>query len=217
MADNVKLAVITGSHSFDVPNFHDTFTGLADVTPYIQHMEDFAASDEATRDSYDVVLLYHMIMATPVDGEAWWAGQPKTAVEHFGETKQGLFVLHHSILAYPDWQLWTDVTGLADRSFGFHPDQTLRVQVAAADHPVTAGLADWDMTDETYTMPDPVGENTVLLTTEHDLCMNTIAWTRQYKQSPVFCFQSGHDNQTWANENFQTILQRGILWAAGKL
>ncbi|HDZ20417.1 hypothetical protein LCGC14_0161770 [marine sediment metagenome] len=210
MADNpVKLAVVTGSHPFDVPNFHTLFRGLDGVAAYIQHMEDFATSPEDIRDGYDAVLFYHMLMETPSDGVA-------AALEHLGETSQGLFVLHHAILAYPQWQLWTDITRLVDRSFGFHPEQQLHIEIADADHPVTAATAAWDMGDETYTMPDPTDTH-VLATTEHDKCMKTIAWAHQHKNARVFCFQSGHDNVTWADANFQTILQRGILWTAGKL
>jgi len=206
----VKLAVVTGSHPYDVPNFHKLFRSLAGVDAYIQHMEDFATSDEATRDGYDAVLFYHMLMATPSDGVA-------AALEHLGETDQGIVVLHHAILAFPQWDAWTDLTGLADRSFGFHPEQQLHIQVTGADHPITAGLADWDMGDETYTMAEPVGHNHVLLTADHEKSMKSIAWTRQHKASRVFCYQSGHDNVTWADPNFQEVLRRGVLWVAGRL
>jgi len=217
MADKATLAVVTGSHPFDVPNFHKLFRGLDGVEAYVQHMEDFATSSEDIRDSYDAVLFYHMIMDTPADGEAWGAGQPKSVLEHLGETDQGIVVLHHAILAYPEWDLWTDLTGLADRSFDFHPEQQLKIEIANTDHPITAGLSAWDMGDETYTMAEPVGDNQILLTTEHEKCMHTIAWTRQFKKSRAFCFQSGHDNVTWADPNYREVLRRGILWSAGKL
>jgi len=210
MANSATLAVVTGSHPFDVPNFHKLFRSLAGVDAYIQHMEDFAASSEEVRDGYDAVLLYHMIMATPADGVA-------AALEHLGQTAQGVVVLHHAILAFPQWHFWTDLTGLADRSFGFHPDQHLHIDIADADHPITKGLTHWDMTDETYTMAEPVGDNRLLLSTDHEKCMKSIAWTRRLGKSRVFCYQSGHDNVTWADENFREVLRRGVLWSAGRL
>jgi type 1 glutamine amidotransferase len=206
----LKLAVVTGSHPFDVPNFHKLFRKLKGIRPLIQHMEDFTSSPEDVRDGYDAVLFYHMIMDKSVAGS-------EAALEHLGQTPQGVVVLHHSILAYPQWDLWTNLTGLADRSFGFHPDQQLRIEIADADHPITKSLKPWDMGDETYTMAEPTGDSHVLLTTEHEKCMKTIAWTRQHKASRVFCFQSGHDNVTWADKNFCKVLRRGILWAANRL
>jgi type 1 glutamine amidotransferase len=56
----------------------------------------------------------------------------------------------------------------------------------------------------------------VLLTTVHPESMKTIAWTRQYKNARVFCYQSGHDNQAYANPNFRKVVARGIHWLAGR-
>lgn len=210
MSNKVKLAVVTGSHPFDVPSFHKFFRSLDGVDAYIQHMEDFAGSSEDVRDGYDAVLFYHMLMETPSDGVA-------AALEHLGETAQGIVVLHHAILAYPEWDVWTDLTGLADRSFGFHPEQQLHIEIADADHVITKRLSAWDMGDETYTMAEPVGDNHVLLTADHEKSMKSIAWTRRHNKSRVFCYQSGHDNVTWADANFREVLRRGVLWSAGRL
>jgi type 1 glutamine amidotransferase len=217
MADKATVAVVTGSHPFDVPNFHTLFRALDGVDAYVQHMNDFATSPEAVRDSYDAVCFYHMIMPTPVDGDDWSAGVPAGAQQRLGQTGQGIVVLHHAILAYPEWDTWTEMTGLADRAFDFHPDQQLHMDNANSDHPITQGLSGWDMGDETYTMAEPVGDNDMLVTTEHEKCMHSIAWTRQFNNANVFCFQSGHDNVTWADANFREVLRRGILWSAKKL
>ena len=57
----------------------------------------------------------------------------------------------------------------------------------------------------------------MLLSVENDKSMKHIAWTRQHEKSRVFCFQSGHDNDTWANPNFREVLRRGIQWCAGRI
>ena len=215
--EKLKVAVVTGAHCFDVMNFHRLFSGIKGIEPFIQHMDDFAASPEETRDAYDVVLFYIMIKNTPDANAPWYAGDQTSAIEHLGtRAEQGIFVLHHAILAYPEWGLWTDITGLGDRGFGFHPEQALTVEVADPEHPITAGLSDWEMVDETYTMAEPGGGSDVLLRTRHPKCMKTIAWTRQHGRSRVFCFQSGHDNLTWVDPNFREVLKRGIFWCAKK-
>ena len=73
------------------------------------------------------------------------------------------------------------------------------------------------MVDETYEMVEPAANNVVLITAEHPRSMRAIAWTRQYKNSRVFCYQSGHDAVAYKNPNFQAILHKGMLWAAAKL
>lgn len=217
-SQDIKIAVVTGGHSYDVIGFHELFRRLEGVNAYIQHMDDFASSPEEVRRGYEAVVFYIMLMDGPVDdGLPWHAGKPKTALQGLGENQQGIVVLHHALLAYPKWPVWNELVGMDDRSFGFDHDQTLRVDVTAVDHPVTRGLDSWEMIDETYSMGDPGPGNQVLLTTDHPKSMHALAWTRQFKNSRVFCFQSGHDGQTWRDACFQEILRRGILWSAGKI
>lgn len=214
----LRLAVVTGGHAYDVPNLHRLFRALPGLDPYVQHMDDFASSSEAVRDAYDVVLLYIMLMNGPTDEQLpWYAGKPKTALEHLGATDQGIVVLHHALLAYPQWPVWSELVGIPDRKFGFHLNQTLEVQVASQNHPITRGLAPWTMGDETYTMADAGPGSDVLLTVDHPKSMKTIAWARQFRRSRVFCLQSGHDNVTWANPGFREVLHRGIRWCARRL
>ena len=62
------------------------------VDAYVQHIDDFATSSETVRDSYDVVVFYHMLMEGPRNtGLPGYAGEPKAVLEHLGETTQGIF------------------------------------------------------------------------------------------------------------------------------
>jgi hypothetical protein len=144
----LRVAVVTGGHTFDVLNFHRLFRALPGVDAYIQHMEDFVATPQAVRDQYDVVLFYHMLMQNPPPAPV------KAALEHLGATEQGIVVLHHALLAYPQWTVCSEIVGIADRKFGFHYNQKISVRVANSQHPITRGLESWEMTDETYTMAD---------------------------------------------------------------
>jgi len=216
--DLIRCAVITGGHGYDVLNFHRFFRGLAGVDAYIQHMDDFASARANVRDSYDVVLFYTMLMEGPTDDDGpWYAGRPRTALEHLGETEQGIVLLHHSILAYPQWPVWSEIAGIRDRRFGHHPEQTLRIEIADPEHPVTRGRNAWEMADETYMMDEPGTDSEILLTADHPRSMGAIAWTRMHRRARVFCFQSGHDNLTWANPGFGETVLCGIQWAAQRI
>lgn len=219
MAERLSLAVVTGGHSYDVPNFHRLFREIGDgMDICIQHMDDFASSPAAVRQGYDVVLFYIMLMDGPTDeGHPWYAGKPKAALEELGQTARGIVVLHHAILAYPRWAAWNEIVGIRDREFGYHIGETVTAHIADPDHPITRGLSDWMMIDETYTMADAGNDSRVLVTHDHPKSMKSIAWTRQYRQSRAFNYQAGHDNDTWKDEHFRTLLRRGILWAGGKL
>jgi hypothetical protein len=215
MQQPIRTAVVTGGHSYEVDEFRRLFRSLAGVDAYVQHLEDFASSSETERDAYDVVVFYFMPPGAPTDdGHPWYAGKPRAALEHLGATTQGIVLLHHAILAYPDWPTWQKLAGIAKREFAFHHDQSMTIQVADAEHPVTTGLTSWEMIDETYEMNEPDGDCRVLLTTTHPKSMRSIAWTRTYGQSKVFSLVGGHDSQTWQNDLFRLVLARGILWAA---
>jgi len=217
-AESIRTAIITGAHGYDVIGLHELIRGLEGVDGYFQHMDDFAASNQAVREGYDVVLFFSMRVDTPTDeGQPWYAGKPLTALEHLGETQQGILVLHHALLSYPRWALWSKLTGISDRSFSPHGNQTIHVDVASSDHPITEGLNGWDMTDETYKMAEPGSGSRILLTTDHAKSMRALAWTREYKKSRVFCFACGHDSQTWRNSMFREVLRRGIFWCGRRL
>lgn len=217
--EKIKLAVVTGGHGYDVINFHKLFRGMQNAEAYIQHIGDFCQSPEKVRDSYDVVLFYIMMIDGPIDeGLPWYEGKPKTALGHLGEREQGIIVLHHAILAYPRWPVWDTIVGMEDRKISsFHIGETVTVEVAKPEHPITKGFSSWEMVDETYVMKDAGEGNEILLTVNHPKSMKTIAWTRSYKNSRVFCCESGHDDRTWSNNNFQTILSRGIQWTTGRI
>lgn len=218
MTDQLKLAVVTGGHPYDVPNFHRLFRAIGDgMNVYIQHMDDFAASPAEVRQRYDVVLFYLMLMKGPSnEGNPWYAGKPLTALEELGQTAQGIVMLHHAILAYPEFDVWHALTGISERSFGYHIGETVIAHITEPDHPIVNGLHDWTMTDETYTMAEPDMDSRVLLTYDHLKSMRAIAWTREYGKARVFNYQAGHDNATWQDQNFRAVLQRGIVWAAGQ-
>ena len=206
----VTAAVITGEHRFDVPGFQAAFRSMADVDSYPQDLDNFVADLGGARDAYDVLVFYNFHRPAPDERTA-------AALESLGQTAQGIVVLHHALLAFPEWPRWSEVCGIDDRTFGYHMNQRVPVHVADPDHSITAGLADWELPDETYTMPNAEEGSRVLLTTDHARSMRTLAWTRRFGKSRVFCFQSGHDNAAYADAGFRTVLHRGIRWAARAL
>lgn len=206
----IDVALATGGHPFDVRALHAVFREMDGVDFWPQSIEEFCFDESRT--SYDVVVFYHMRMPTPdPEGDLWQAGTHR-GLEGLGGG-QGYVVLHHALLAYPQWPLWTEMVGIEDRSFGFHMDQELKIEIAEPSHPVLAGIEPFVLRDETYTMADATGDdNQVLLTVDHPRSMRTIAWTRTFRGSPVVCFQSGHDADSFDNPSFRKVLRNAIHW-----
>jgi type 1 glutamine amidotransferase len=215
--EKIKTAVITGQHPFDVPAFQAVFRSMPEIDFYPQHMEDFAADIGERRAEYDALLFFNFHQTTPVSRGDPGEQATLAALESLGESEQGIFVLHHGLLAYPDWPLWARLVGIEDRSFSVHMDHNLSIQVANSQHPVTRGLRDWQMLDETYVVAEPGADSEILLSTDDPKSMKSIAWTRRYKKARVFCFQSGHDHYAYGNRNFRLVISRGLQWAAGRI
>jgi trehalose utilization protein len=214
LTDKIRTAVVTGRHPYDVLGFYAIFKNISEIDFYPQHMEDFISDSVATRDQYDVVVFYNFHQETPGNEQNWWDKGMKDALERLGETKQGILLLHHAILAFPNWDVWANICGIQDRKFSYHIGQTVKTEIVKPDHPITKGLNSWEMVDETYLMND-AGENSeILLTTDNPKSMKTLAWTRQYKNARVFCYEGGHDNQTYADPNFRKVIANGIKWLA---
>ncbi len=213
----LKIAVITGGHAYDVPNFHRLFRRLAGVDAYIQSLGEFASSSQETRDAYDAVLFYSMLLETPVDeGRPGYEGKPVAAINRLAETGQGIVLLHHAVLAYPQWPTWREISGISPVLASYQHDQELEVRVTRSSHPITFGAGGFSIIDETYRMAEPDAGNELLLATDHPQSLRALAWVRAFGKARVFCFVLGHDNAAWSNTYFQIVLRRGLAWASRK-
>jgi hypothetical protein len=215
----IPTAIITGAHPFDVINFHHLCRALPNIDPYLQHIEDFTAAAPEIRASYNVLIFYTHVRDHTATNIFLDTEKLHSMADQLGTSPQGIIVLHHGLVAFPDWPLWDDLAGLTNRTLdSYSHDELIPVQIADSDHPITAGLQNWTLTDETYLMNDPTPENGnhILLTTDHPQSMNALAWTRQYKQSRVVCIQSGHGNTAWSDSNFRQLLSQAIDWCSAK-
>ena len=202
----MNIAVVTGEHGFREKDFDAVFQNMEGIAFVREDLDVFV--DNPNQKEYDTVVFYNFHRPYPTEEQA------KTILG-LTERGQGLVILHHAILAFPEWDAYSDMCGIDARSdFGYFPKQTLQVQVTDPTHPITEGLTDWEMGDETYTMKSAGEDSTILLTVAHPNSMDVLGWAREYGNSRIFCFQSGHDNVTYSNPNFREVLRRGIQWCA---
>jgi uncharacterized protein len=206
----IRVAVVTGSHVFDVPEFIELFRSMSSIDFYMQDLENYAADMSDVRRHYDVTVFYNMHGKAPDQRSG-------SVIERLGETDQGILVLHHGILGFREWHIWSAVTGISDRAFTYHPGEFIRTEIADPSHPIVRGLQPWVMQDETYRMNSVDDEGShVILTTSHPKSLRSLAWTRKYRNAPVFCYASGHGAATYADPQFRAVVERGIQWLAGQ-
>jgi len=129
----------------------------------------------------------------------------------------GIAVLHHACSAYNEWTEYARIIGVAPEVQGVKHNVRYRVHVADPRHPITQGIQDYELTDETFSgfRTDPL--NHILLTTNEPSSSKIIGWTRTYRNSKVFYIQNGHDNTVFSNPAYKTIVQRAVRWVGGQL
>ncbi len=211
----LRVAVVTGGHAFDVPGFYQMLRELPGVDAYPQHLEHFSSSSQEIRDAYDAVVFYGMDQGVPEEEGRRAAGNPRAAIERITAQGQGVVVLHHALLAWEKWDFWNQLTGFDNRNFSYKEGLSLSGNTASDQHAVTQDLDDFEILDEGYVLKgDYDAKGTILLTVQHDNSMEQVAWARQHGKSRVFCLALGHDDQSWSNPGFLATLQRGIAWSA---
>ena len=223
----IKTAVITGEHQYDVVGFQSMLRSLPEIEAYSQNMWDFVFDSARGPGTYDVLVFFNWHQSTPAEKDGKL--EPGTSKQSGGGLKeilegirrdgdQGIFLLHHALVAFPERSLWRELSGMRSKggTVPYALEQTVRIDVVDTEHPITATLEPWDIVDETYIIDDADEDSHILLTTDHPQSMKTIAWTRTFGKARVFCYQSGDDNQAYSNPGFRTVVGRGIQWLAGR-
>ena len=216
MSNKLKLAVLVENHPYDVVNFQAMLHSFENCEVYVQPLDLFI-QDEDNKNSYDTVLWYNMNTAIPEEGSRL----EKYISTEIGEKGQGIILIHHALLCFQRWEVFTKVCGLHNRGhegFKYAQNQKVLGQIADAAHPITAGLSDFSIIDETYILGEPSESgNHVLIKTDNETSMKNLAWVREYKKSRVFCYASGHDNNAYADPSFRQVLHRAVMWTSGKI
>jgi type 1 glutamine amidotransferase len=99
---------------------------------------------------------------------------------------------------------------------------TVNLLPAAADHPITRGLADFDLVTEQYWVLSDDYIDVLATTTQqvrdwdpwHRPVTSPAIWTRQWGQGRIFVATPGHHVDILEDPNVNTIIKRGLLWAS---
>lgn len=117
---------------------------------------------------------------------------------------------------------------------GKHPDECtgeqsdnyvphrITMTPAAAEHPITAGLGDFDLVTEQYWVLTDSYVEVLATTTQarrewdpwHRPVTSPAVWTRSWGQGRVFVCTPGHDLDVLDEPNVRTLVERGLLWAS---
>jgi hypothetical protein len=218
----IAVAVITGGHGFNQPEFLKLFEGYDDIAcTHCPQKTGGELFDDISNFNYDAIVLYNFNQKI--------SEKQQENFLKLMDRGTGLLILHHANGAYNNWPEFWKIAGV---TYHFAPwddggkqmqrssakaGVTFKIHVADPNHPITKGIADYEMVDETYgrTSVDP-GVH-ALLTTEEPSSDKIIGWVKTYRKSNVCYLQSGHDPKAYSNPNYRTMVARAVRWVAGKL
>jgi hypothetical protein len=209
----VKVLVVTGGHPHE-PSFYSLFDDARFVATVDPHPSAFAGD---FRESTDVLVLYDMVADMPDE-------QKRNNLRTFVESGKGVVVLHHAIGDNNTWPWWyEEVVGgrfLFKPEAGmpastFKHDERIRVTVTRK-HPVTDGLTNFEIEDETYKGLWISPKVQILLTTDNPTSDGPIAWLGLHPKARVVYLQLGHGSSAHRNPNYQRLVRNAIIWAAGR-
>src|SRR5262249_849554 len=150
------------------------------------------AFQQDIRSKYDVLVFYDFTRDLDEKG--------RQNLRAFVESGKGIVVLHHGILNFQKWPWWYEevVGGLYRLARqGDIPNSTVKFGeehwiTAAGEHPITAGLTPFHVTDETYHGLYISPKSTPLLLTDNPTSDRTVAWIGPSSSSKVVFIQLGH-------------------------
>lgn len=215
--EKINVLVVTGGHPFEREAFfklfeHEDIAYKEAVQPKANEMIENGEADE-----YDVLVLYDMWQEI--------TEPQKKAFVKWLEASKGLIVLHHALASYQEWPEFSKIIGgkfyLNDRTEDgvAYPTSTVAFGKEVGvkvnrDHPITYGIDDFVITDETYKGFRVAPEANVFLTTDEVSSGPKIGWTKMYGRSRVVTIQSGHDSKVYNNPGYREVIQTAIRWAA---
>ncbi len=220
--EKTKVLIITGGHDFEKQAFYDVFRSFSNIdfdTIFQPEANNVYASDSI--DKYDVLVFYDMVQEI--------TEQQKNDFIKMLNKGKGILFLHHSLASYQKWSDFGEIIGgryllqpIEKDGVIFMPasdykhDQEIPVKVVDREHPVTRGITDFTIHDETYGNIVTTGSIHPLMRTDHPLNGKNIAWANEWGNSKIIYLQLGHDHFAFGNPNFRKIVDQSIVWLAGK-
>jgi len=221
-AGPIKVAVLTGGHGFQREPFFEMFKSFEGIEYTEVQLKDHSEIfEDISNWDYDVIAMYNMTQNIS-----------KKRQENFKKLLDrgiGLVVMHHNMGAFQAWSEFkkisggryylkpTEQNGKKIRGSTYKHDIDMLIKVADKTHPITRGLADFEIHDEGYKYCGFEKDNHVLLTTDHADSDETICWVRKYGRANVCGIQLGHDARAYGNASYRKLLLRAIQWSAGRL
>jgi len=207
-AEKIRLHLLQGGG-------HDWKGNFALLTDILDKMGDFEVTasqdlDELTADNikkYDVLLFYG-------SGNNFKSPEQEKGLLDWVHNGGAWVGVHSATDSFKQSDGYWEMVG---GRFAGHGGGKFTVRIIDHEHPITKGLEDFEVQDETYS--HNYHKNMCIRCLDRmdrGKEQQAMAWVSYYGTGRVFYTSNGHGREAWANPAFQRLLVRGIYWAAGR-
>ena len=205
----ISVLVVTGGHAYDTSNFVRMFSEMEGIE-FDTEIQPSANQMYGTEKigNYDVIVYYDLYLEI-TEAE-------KVDFLELLDEGVGIVFLHHCMASYQDWDEYINILGGRydlDTS-GYAHDLEVPIKIINPKHPITKGLGDFTLHDETYFNTVRLPGVDPLLSTDHDQSDAILGWTNKYSNSRIVYLQPGHDNNAYSNENYRQLVEQAIAWVS---
>ncbi|NQV31421.1 MAG: DUF1080 domain-containing protein [Phycisphaeraceae bacterium] len=217
--EKIKVVVVTGGHGFQKEPFSKMWAELRRVEAVEAVQKDHSELfEDISNWDYDVIAFYNMTQDISKKRQDNFLKLLNQGV--------GVVAMHHNLGAHQGWHAYREIIGgryyLAEKTVQgktyaaatYKHDVDMAITVKTKNHPITRGLEDFVIHDESYKGMWHAEDNHVLLTSDHATSDEAIAWTRTHKNARICTIQLGHDGQAYGNKSYRRLLNKAIIWTA---
>lgn len=218
----VRVLILSGANNHNwratTPVLKDTLerTGRFHVAVET-NVADLTASAFAAVD----VVLSNFNTFNAKDAGAVWSPDVRQAFIEFVRRGKGLVTVHAGSSVFYDWPEFQQLAGAAwGKGTGHGQMHTNEVRVVDRAHPVTSTLSGFSTFDEFWQgVPLAEGAHVLAETTPAKDSGGSgkpepVALVTRFGQGRAFTLLLGHDVRAMGSEGFQSLLRRGVEWAA---
>jgi len=215
----INTAVVTGGHEFDEPTFLALFASDEEIVyTHLPQVDESDVFEEIDGWPYDVIILYNFTQKI--------SERRRENFLRLLDEGVGVLSLHHASGAFQEWCEYPKIigcryllspmerNGVRREPSTYRHDVDIPVHVTDTTHPVTDGIRDFTVRDETYRGCDFEPDNHLLLTTTEPSSDAPLGWARTYRHSRIVHSQLGHGPDIFANEQYRKLIRQAVRWCA---
>lgn len=217
----INVVIVSGGHGFDEKAFLAMFEAMEGVAfTHAPQKDDSEIFEDTSAWKYDVIVFYNMTQKI--------SEKRQKNLLALLEKGVGVVTLHHALAAYLDWPEFEKIAGgrfymkemetggVKHAASGAKNGVTYKVHVEDPAHPITKGVQDFQVVDETYCHYSVRPESHVILTTDEPSSDKAIGWAGTYAKARTCYLINGHDGQVYANPGYRALVTNAVRWAAGR-